>query len=418
MKLNYTLFRVSLLLAAFALMLTGCGDDKSTEPPCYTLTVETVGTGTVELSPDSSCYHAGTNVEITAVPGTDWQFDGWSGDDTSTDNPLSLEITGNVNLTATFSELPCYTVSIQTVGAGNVEKSPDSSCYHAGTTVTFTAVPDLSWGFDSWSGDTVSTENPIDLLITGDVSLIASFEQLYSLTVQIDPTLGGAVLRTPDQNYYAPGDIVEVEALPAQSYGFSHWVYESTIVTANPTTIFFGQANEEIFCQFGILEGEPDCGDGYVDSYNGGCNSTPEIFQDIMANQIMLARGGTYLFNGSNYRDTDWFQYVVTDNTVLTYTAVAEFDLQLFLIDGNSGCTNPPIIQQATVPANDTGVVSDTVAPGTYWLWAGVAGFTGWPCPQNYTAWLTAIPVVTSFTPPEGRPAMENELSNIMEPVR
>ena len=79
MKLTSTLFRVSLLLAVFALMLTGCGDDKSTEPPCYTLAVETVGTGTVELFPDSSCYHAGTNVVITAVPGADWQFDGHEG---------------------------------------------------------------------------------------------------------------------------------------------------------------------------------------------------------------------------------------------------------------------------------------------------------------------------------------------------
>jgi uncharacterized repeat protein (TIGR02543 family) len=418
MKLANTFSRLSLLMGAFALLMIGCGDDKATDLPCYTVTTQSVGTGSVELSPDSSCYHAGTVVTITAVPGPDWQFDGWSGDSISTENPLTLVIVGNVNLTATFSELPCYTVTTQTVGTGTVEVTPDSNCYHAGTMVTLTAVPGESWAFDSWSGDTTSTENPLTLEITGDVNLVASFEQLYSLTVQIDPTLGGAVLRTPDQDYYAPGDVVEIEALPAQSYGFSHWVYESVVVLDNPTTIVFGNANEDIFCQFGILEGEPDCEDGYVDSYNGGCNSTPEVFQDIMPGQLILATSGTFIFNSSNYRDTDWFQFEATDNSVLTFTATGEFDMQLFLLDGTNGCANIVSLDDSSFAANDTGMVTYTVGPGTYWLWAGVAGFSGWPCPQNYKAWFTVDPVAESIAPPEGRPATKNELSNIEEPVR
>jgi len=412
MKLANIFSRLSLLMGAFALLIIGCGDDKTTDPPCFTVTAQTVGTGSVELSPDSSCYHAGTVVTITAVPGESWQFDGWSGYTVSTENPLTLEIVGNVSLVASFSELPCYTVTTQTVGTGTVEITPDSNCYHAGTMVTFTAVPGESWAFDSWSGDTTSTENPLTLEIAGDVNLIASFEELYSLTVQVDPPQGGSVQLSPDQDYYGPGDVVEIEALPNQFYGFSHWLYESDVVTENPTTIIFGEADEEIFCQFGVLEGEPDCGDGYVDFYNGGCNSTPEVFQDILAAQIMLARGGTYIYNSSNYRDTDWFQFEITDDHVLTFTAVAEFDLQLFLMDGTNGCSDYTILDQITVAANDTGTVSDTVGPGTYWLWAGVSGFTGWPCPQNYKAWLTAEPIVVSFTQSPGRPAMKNEVSN------
>lgn len=307
------------------------------------------------------------------------------------------------------TEPPCFTVTAQTVGTGSVEITPDSSCYHAGTTVTITAVPGVSWIFGSWSGDTTSTENPLSLQIAGNVSLIASFDEVYSLTAQVDPEFGGSVVLDPDQEYYEPGEVVSVEAQANQFYGFSHWIYESAVVNDNPTTIIFGEADEEIFCQFGVLEGEPDCGDGYEDHYNGGCNSTPEVFQDIQADRFILGTAGTF---NSGTRDTDWYQFEVTDDRVLTFTAVAEFDLQLFLIDGTSGCSSFLILQQTSVPASDTGVVSDTVGPGTYWLWAGVAGYTGWPCPQNYKAWLTAEPVVVSFTQPEGRPAMEGELSN------
>jgi hypothetical protein len=260
------------------------------------------------------------------------------------------------------------------------------------------------------------SENPIDLVITGDVNLVASFEQLYSLTVQIDPTLGGAVLPTPDQNYYAPGADVEVEALAAQSYGFSHWIYESAVVLDNPTTITFGNANEQIFCQFGVLEGEPDCGDGYVDMYNGGCNSTPTVFQAILPDQVIL--GTTGVFNSGSTRDTDWFEYEITDNRVLTFTGVAECDLQLALVDGDQGCLSPVVIATVTVPANDTATISETVDAGLYWLFASVGNFSSWPCPQNYKCWFIVEPVTTSAIPSQGRPAMENELSNIEESIR
>lgn len=309
----------------------------------------------------------------------------------------------------TTEPAPCFTVTAQTVGTGSVEVSPDSSCYHTGTVVTVTAVPGESWAFETWSGDTTSTENPLTLTIAGDVSLIASFEEVYSLTVSIDPPQAGSVTFDPDQDYYEPGDVVTVEAVPNQFYGFSHWLYESDVVLDNPTTIVFGSADEDIFCQFGVLEGEPDCGDGYIDNYNGGCNSSPEIFQDILADQIILGRSGTY---NTGSRDTDWFQFEVTDNRVLTFTAVGEFNMIIFLIDGTGGCAGYSILQDSTFAANDTGSVMDTVGPGTYWLWAGSSEFTGWPCPQNYKCWLTAEPVAVTTSPNPGRPAIKNELSD------
>jgi hypothetical protein len=54
-------------------------------------------------------------------------------------------------------------------------------------------------------------------------------------------------------------------------------------------------------------EGEPTCFDGYVDNFNGGCNSTPTIFGIANCSPI-CGNAGVYTTNGQSLRDTDWYQ--------------------------------------------------------------------------------------------------------------
>ncbi|MCP4541431.1 MAG: hypothetical protein GY832_30240, partial [Chloroflexi bacterium] len=73
----------------------------STTPPVtYTLTVHTVGSGTVD--PAGGTYISGTVLILIATPDVGWQFEGWSGDVVSTSNPFSITMTGDVTVTATF----------------------------------------------------------------------------------------------------------------------------------------------------------------------------------------------------------------------------------------------------------------------------------------------------------------------------
>jgi hypothetical protein len=73
-------------------------------PEEYTLTVTTVGSGSVTQSPAKATYHYGDAVQLTAVPVAGWQFSAWSGDLTGTTNPQSITVTGNRSITATFTE--------------------------------------------------------------------------------------------------------------------------------------------------------------------------------------------------------------------------------------------------------------------------------------------------------------------------
>ena len=72
----------------------------------YTLDITIVGSGSVNKNPDQVTYHYGDSVELTAVPATDWVFDSWSVDLTGSDNPDTILIDGNKNVTATFVEAP------------------------------------------------------------------------------------------------------------------------------------------------------------------------------------------------------------------------------------------------------------------------------------------------------------------------
>jgi hypothetical protein len=60
------------------------------------------GVGTVTRSPDQPTYNMGTVVRLTAVPQFGSLFTGWSGDVTSTSNPLDVPMDTDKSITATF----------------------------------------------------------------------------------------------------------------------------------------------------------------------------------------------------------------------------------------------------------------------------------------------------------------------------
>jgi hypothetical protein len=68
----------------------------------YTLTVDTVGHGSVTLNPSGGTYDAGTVVIMTATGFVDWVFCGWSVDLSGVENPTAITMDSNKDVTATF----------------------------------------------------------------------------------------------------------------------------------------------------------------------------------------------------------------------------------------------------------------------------------------------------------------------------
>jgi Leucine-rich repeat (LRR) protein len=74
----------------------------------YTLTVNTVGNGSVDLNPAGGSYPSGTIVTLTANADPSWTFDSWSGDLTGSANPDTITMDGDKTVTATFEEIVVF----------------------------------------------------------------------------------------------------------------------------------------------------------------------------------------------------------------------------------------------------------------------------------------------------------------------
>jgi len=186
----------------------------------YTLTVDTVGSGSVTKNPEQASYNYGDVVELTAVPVDGWSFSSWSGSLSGSASPSSLTVTGDMSVTATFIQ-GGYSLMVSTVGSGSVAKVPDQASYHLGNSVELTATPAAGWSFSGWSGDLTGSTNPATLAIDADPSVTATFiRNEYSLTVTL---VGNGHIDLDNVGPYYYGDVVELTAVPVDGWSFSSW---------------------------------------------------------------------------------------------------------------------------------------------------------------------------------------------------
>lgn len=68
----------------------------------FTLNVTAVN-GSVSKNPNQSTYNSGDNVVLTASPNASYEFTNWSGDASGTNNPVTITMNANKNVTANFS---------------------------------------------------------------------------------------------------------------------------------------------------------------------------------------------------------------------------------------------------------------------------------------------------------------------------
>ncbi|TAK67576.1 MAG: T9SS type A sorting domain-containing protein [Bacteroidetes bacterium] len=69
----------------------------------YTLTVTTVGDGSVTKNPEQATYHYGDTVALSATADSGKHFVNWSGDITGSTTPYIVSVTGNMSITANFA---------------------------------------------------------------------------------------------------------------------------------------------------------------------------------------------------------------------------------------------------------------------------------------------------------------------------
>src|SRR5215469_16279803 len=70
-----------------------------------------------------------------------------------------------------------FSLTINTLGSGTVSANP-AGPYAAGTLVTLSASPSSGWSFSSWSGNLTGYANPGTLIMNGNYTVTATFDQV------------------------------------------------------------------------------------------------------------------------------------------------------------------------------------------------------------------------------------------------
>lgn len=167
-----------LLLAIF---IVHFGTSSSASGP-YTLTIVTVGSGTVSRNPNFPQYPNGSVVTLTATPAADWLFSHWDGDLTGGSSPANIEMSGARSVTAHFVAVPLYNLSTSVSGQGTITLSPPGGSYQSNTVVAASATPAQGWAFASWSGDASGSTGPISIRVDSNKSITANFAELVTIT--------------------------------------------------------------------------------------------------------------------------------------------------------------------------------------------------------------------------------------------
>ena len=149
--------------------------------PEYNVTINVNGNGTV-TGANTGTYLEGTELTLTPTPAEHHEFTGWTGDVTSTDNPLTITVNSDMNITANFAKKQ-YTLTVLANDAAKGDVT-GSGTYAYGTEVEITATAKPGYEFIGWSNG--SKENPLTITMTEDTELTANFRAILASSITLN----------------------------------------------------------------------------------------------------------------------------------------------------------------------------------------------------------------------------------------
>ena len=175
------------------------------------------------IHPDGYAY--GEVVELTATPSVGWRFVRWEEAVTGEADPETLTMTRNQTVAAVFAPV-YYQITVTTTGSGAAgpEDPTDPSGYVYGETVNLAATADPGSFFVGWSGAVESTDNPVSLVVDGDMAVTAAFLN-GPYRIKVAPAGEGSVTVAPPTHPagYFEGETVAVEAVAQSGWSFIRW---------------------------------------------------------------------------------------------------------------------------------------------------------------------------------------------------
>src|SRR5262249_18899009 len=160
----------------------------------------------------------------------------------STSASYSFTLAANRNLVANFQQTYTITVSAAPAAGGTVS---GGGTFTSGSTQTVTASPSSGYAFVNWSegGTAVSTAASYGFTLAANRTLVANFQQTFSIAVSASPIAGGTV---SGGGTFTSGSTQTVTATPASGYTFVNWSESGTAVSTAASYSFTLAANRSL----------------------------------------------------------------------------------------------------------------------------------------------------------------------------
>jgi subtilisin family serine protease len=236
-------------------------------------------------------YAQDTTIVLRAIPDAGSAFVNWSGACSGNELTCTLQVTGPVNIVATFTRLPpnfMLSVSKSGTGDGAVTSIPAgidcgldcSEAYAQDVVVLLEAKATANSLFSGWSGACAGTATTCSVNISAAKSVVASFTLKPVLTVAIGGSGNGTVTSTDSgiacgndcNESYLPSTDVRLDALALAGSVFESW--SGACSGTVPTCVVNMSAAKSVTANFAVkpvltiaLSGG---GTGTVTSVDGG----------------------------------------------------------------------------------------------------------------------------------------------------
>lgn len=196
----------------------------------YTVTANANDPAMGEITGNDGQYTAGATATLTAVPAAGYKFVNWTvGEETKTENPLTLTVNSDLTVTANFAALPQYTITA-TANDAAMGAVTGAGTYYEGEEVTLKAIANTGHEFVDWNNG--ATEATLTFVAAKDSAVVANFKKLsYTVTAVVNDDAKGSVSGTGTYEY---GEVATVEAVAADGYELLYWSDRST---ENPRTV-------------------------------------------------------------------------------------------------------------------------------------------------------------------------------------
>jgi hypothetical protein len=108
---------------------------------------------------------------------------------------------------------------------------------------------------------------------------------------------------------------------------------------------------------------------------NGGCNATPTPVFEALSCGAIISGTSWKDFGGAGLRDTDWFEFTITNTSDIRFTGRAQFTAQLALLNNQCGAGLAVLAEgdEQLAGCSNISLTANALPAGTYRFFVGMA---------------------------------------------